>query len=79
MHHARLVLRLSWFSARNEMASALRPSGYFFSQAHLLPVNGEVPAWDNLLIKANARGFRNFTNYRVRILFLCGKLDLAMA
>jgi transposase len=31
------------------------------------------------LIKANARGFRNFTNYRARILFHCGKLDLAMA
>ena len=27
------------------------------------------------LIKANARGFRNFTNYRARILFHCGKLD----
>ena len=31
------------------------------------------------LIKANARGFRNFTNYRARILFHCGKLDFAMA
>ena len=31
------------------------------------------------LIKANARGFRNFTNYRARILFHCGKLDLALA
>jgi hypothetical protein len=30
------------------------------------------------LIKANARGFRNFTNYRARILFHCGKLNLAM-
>ena len=30
------------------------------------------------LIKANARGFRNFTNYRERILFHCGKLNLAM-
>jgi len=30
------------------------------------------------LIKANARGFRNFTNYRARILFHCAKLDLAM-
>ena len=30
------------------------------------------------LIKANARGFRNFANYRARILFHCGKLDLAM-
>jgi transposase len=31
------------------------------------------------LINANARGFRNFANYRARILFHCGKLDLAMA
>ena len=31
------------------------------------------------LIKANARGLRNFTNYRARILFHCGKLNLAMA
>jgi len=31
------------------------------------------------LIKANARGFRNFVNYRARILFHCGKLNLAMA
>ena len=27
-------------------------------------------------IKSNARGFRNFGNYRTRILFFCGKLDL---
>lgn len=27
-------------------------------------------------IKSNARGFRGFTNYRIRILFYCGKLDL---
>jgi transposase len=27
-------------------------------------------------IKSNARGFRNFENYRTRILFFCGKLDL---
>ncbi len=27
-------------------------------------------------IKSNARGFRNFKNYRIRILFFCGKLDL---
>lgn len=26
-------------------------------------------------IKANARGFRSFANYRTRILFFCGKLD----
>jgi len=27
-------------------------------------------------IKANARGFRSFQNYRSHILFFCGKLDL---
>lgn len=30
------------------------------------------------LIKTNARGFRNFKNYRMRILFHCGKLDLSI-
>jgi transposase len=30
------------------------------------------------LIKANARGFRNFINYRARILFDCGKLDMSL-
>jgi transposase len=30
------------------------------------------------LIKANARGLRNFTNYRARILFHCGKLNMSM-
>ena len=27
-------------------------------------------------IKSAARGFRNFDNYRVRILFFCGRLAL---
>jgi len=27
-------------------------------------------------LKSNARGFRSFQNYRIRILFFCGKLDL---
>ena len=27
-------------------------------------------------IKSAARGFRNFKNYRTRILFFCGKLNL---
>ena len=30
-------------------------------------------------LKSTARGFRNFENFRVRILFYCGKLDLAPA
>ena len=28
------------------------------------------------MIKSNARGFRSFDNYRTRILFFCGKLNL---
>lgn len=28
------------------------------------------------MIKSNARGFRSFDNYRIRILFFCGKLNL---
>ena len=28
-------------------------------------------------IKADARGFHRFENHRARILFFCGKLDLA--
>jgi transposase len=27
-------------------------------------------------VKANARGFRNFANYRTAILFHCGKLNM---
>ena len=27
-------------------------------------------------IKSSARGFRNFENYRIAILFHCGKLDM---
>ena len=30
-------------------------------------------------IKSNARGFKSFQNYRIRILFFCGKLDLKPA
>jgi transposase len=30
------------------------------------------------IIKAAARGFRNFANYRISILFRCGKLDLGV-
>lgn len=34
-------------------------------------INSKIQA-----LKANARGFRSFKNYRARILFFCGKLDL---
>ncbi len=28
------------------------------------------------ILKANARGFRNFKNYRIAILFYCGKMEI---
>jgi transposase len=30
-------------------------------------------------IKSNARGFRSFKSYRIRILFFCGKFELLPA
>lgn len=41
--------------------------------------NGIVEGFNSRIqsIKSAARGFRNFKNYRTRIMFYCGKLDLA--
>jgi transposase len=50
-----------------------------FSQHHISNASAEGFNSAIQLIKANARGFRNFTNYRARILFHCGKLDLSLA
>lgn len=36
-----------------------------------ISINSKIQA-----IKADARGFRRFENYRARILFFCGKLEL---
>lgn len=40
--------------------------------------NGAAEGFNSRIqsIKSSARGFRNFGNYRTRILFYCGKLDL---
>lgn len=40
--------------------------------------NGIVEGFNSKIqsIKSNARGFRNFQNYRIAILFQCGKLEL---
>lgn len=43
----------------------------FISNAMTEGFNAKIQA-----IKANARGFRNFENYRIAILFDCGKLNL---
>jgi transposase len=50
-----------------------------FSQHHISNACAEVFNGAIQLIKANGRGLRNFTNYRARILFHCGKLDLSVA
>ena len=45
----------------------------------LYPITNAVSEGFNSKIqslKADARGFRNFLNYRIRILFFCGRLDL---
>lgn len=45
----------------------------------LFPITNAVAEGFNSKIqtlKADARGFRNFLNYRTRVLFFCGKLDL---
>lgn len=40
--------------------------------------NGMAEGFNSVVqsLKSAARGFRNFANYRVRILFFCGKLDV---
>ncbi|MCP5022934.1 MAG: transposase, partial [bacterium] len=40
--------------------------------------NGPAEGFNSRIqsVKAAARGFRNFANYRTRILFFCGKLEL---
>ena len=40
--------------------------------------NGAAEGFNSRIqsLKSAARGFRNFGNYRIRILFFCGKLDL---
>ena len=44
----------------------------FITNAASEGLNSKIQA-----IKANARGFRNFENYRLSILFFCGKLELS--
>jgi transposase len=45
---------------------------YPISNAVTEGLNSKIQA-----LKSNARGFRSFANYRTRILFFCGKLDLS--
>ena len=58
---------------RRHEAGLLAYSGHRISNACAEGFNSAIQ-----LIKANARGFRNFDNYRARILFHCGKLELGL-
>jgi hypothetical protein len=61
-----------------EEKSSREGSSLNFGQHRI--TDGCVEGFDSVmqLIKANARGFCNVTNYRAGILFHCGKLSLAM-
>ena len=46
---------------------------------HAYPIsNGPAEGFNSLIqsLKSAARGFRSFANYRTRVLFRCGRLDL---
>lgn len=76
-----------WFwSARRSKLEPLKKAALTFKEHLLGLLNYFVHPITNALtegfnsriqaIKADARGFRRFANYRVRILFFCGKLDM---
>lgn len=57
---------------RNHLAGLLSYFDHRITNAITEGFNSRIQA-----IKAAARGFRSFNNYRTRILFFCGKLDLS--
>ena len=57
---------------RKHLGNILTYFDCYITNAFSEGINSKIQA-----IKANARGFRNFKNYRTRILFFCGKLSLA--
>lgn len=57
---------------RKHLANILTYFDCYITNAFSEGINSKIQT-----IKANARGFRNFENYRISILFFCGKLDLA--
>ena len=56
---------------QKRLANILTYFKHRIANAHAEGFNSRIQS-----IKSNARGFRNFQNYRTRILFFCGKLDL---
>lgn len=66
--HMIKVMKTLW----RHMDNILTYFDCFISNAVSEGLNSKIQA-----IKANARGFRSFKNYRIAILFFCGKLNLA--
>lgn len=56
---------------RKHLTNILTYFDSYITNAFSEGINSKIQA-----IKANARGFRSFKNYRIRILFFCGKLSL---
>jgi transposase len=57
---------------RKHLANILTYFECYITNAVSEGINSKIQA-----LKANARGFRNFENYRTTILFFCGKLKLS--
>ena len=57
---------------KNHLGNILTYFECYITNAASEGLNSKIQA-----IKANARGFRNFENYRISILFSCGKLELS--
>ena len=57
---------------RNHLENILTYFDCFITNAVSEGINSKIQS-----LKANARGFRSFENYRTTILFFCGKLKLA--
>jgi transposase len=56
---------------RRHLAGLLTYLRHRITNAATEGLNSKIQA-----LKSNARGFRNFENYRISILFHCGKLEL---
>jgi len=59
---------------KNHLADVLTYFRHRITNAFSEGINSKIQS-----IKSMARGFRGFKNYRIRILFFCGKLDMAIS
>ena len=65
------VFKMRGLGAAGHETGLLNYSRYRITNACAKGFNSAIQ-----FIEANARGFRNFTRYRARILFRCGKLGI---